>query len=310
MAVDTSVTEGLDPLSLAEAKRRPDWESWQKAIQEEIHSLVEARTWEVVEKLEGINVVGSKWVFCLKKDALGRIAQYKARLVAQGFSQVEGIDYFDTYAPVAKLASIRTILALAARLDLEIHQIDIKSAYLNGELNDNEKIYMRQPPGFPLPNATGKVLRLRKMIYGLKQSGRRWYQAFTKICSETLGLKRCDVDQAVFYWREGESLIVIAVHVDDCTIVATTLELMAKVKQSIGSCVEVVDMGPIHWLLGIEIVRDRERRTIAFSQKSYIESTLRRFNMDELKPLSTPMDPNANLSSAQSPTTLEEIGRM
>ncbi len=99
-------------------------------------------------------------------------------------------------------------------------------------------------------------------------------------------------------------------HVDDCTIVATTLELMAKVKRSIGSRIKVVDMGPIHWLLGIEIVRDREQHTIAFSQKSYIESTLRCFNIDELKPLSTPMDPNVNLSSARSPTTLEEIGHM
>ncbi len=253
MAADTSIAEGLDPLLLAEAKRRPDCESWKGAIEEEIHNLVDAGTWEIVEVPSDANVVGSKWVFQLKKDALGRVVRYKARLVTQGFSQVEGVDYFNTYAPVAKLASIRTILALTAWLNLEIHQIDIKGAYLNSKLTDDEKIYMCQPPGFPLPNAAGKVLCLRKTIYGLKQSGRRWYQKFMKICSETLGLQRCSVDQAVFYRHQGDSIIILAVHVDDCTIIASSIELVAEVKKKIGTHVEVVDMGPIHWLLGIKI---------------------------------------------------------
>ena len=106
--------------------------------------------------------------------------RHKARLVAQGFSQVEGVDYFDMYAPIVSLASLCIILALAAHMDLELHQIDIKGAYLNGKLTDDEQIYMCQPPGYPYPNTTGHVLQLRKMIYGLKQSGRCWYQKLTK----------------------------------------------------------------------------------------------------------------------------------
>jgi len=186
-----------------------------------------------------------------------------ARLVAQGFTQIEGVNYYDTYAPVAKLASFRTILAIAARLDLELHQIDIKGAYLNGELTPQEVIYMRQPPGFAYPNSTGQVFQLIKTIYGLKQSGRRWYQKFTDICEKHLRLTRCSVDQSVFYRREGDFIIVIAVHVDDCTIAASNMSLVEEVKRVLGEHVEVSDLGESHWLLGIEIRRDREAHTIS-----------------------------------------------
>ncbi len=241
---------------------------------------------------------------------LGRVVHYKARLIAQGYSQVEGVDYFDTYTPVAKLQSIQMILVLTACLNLEIHQIDIKGAYLNGTLTEDERIYMRQPPGFPLPNATGKVLCLCKMIYGLKQSGCRWYKAFTAICWETLRLKQCSVDQAVFYRQEGKDIIVIAVHIDDCTIAVTTMWLIAEVKEKIGTRVEVIDLGPIHWLLGIKVTWDCQKRILSLSQCAYIESIIRHFHLDDLKPISTPMDPHVKLSTAQSPTTLEEIAQM
>ena len=199
LVVDAGDIKPLEPKSLVEVKRRPEWPEWEKAINEELKTLEEASTWEISDLPEGADLVGSKWVFRIKKDASGRVVRYKARLVAQGFSQVEEVDYFDTYAPVAKLSSLRTILALAARLDLELDQIDIKGAYLNGELTDDEIIYMRQPPGYPYPNANGRVLRLRKTIYRLKQSSHRWYQKLTVICKETMGLTHCNVNQAVFY---------------------------------------------------------------------------------------------------------------
>ena len=152
MLTETAEAEALEPASLAEAKRRPDWPNWEQALAEELTTLHEAGTWEIVEPPPGVNIVGSKWVFKAKKDAEGNVARKKARLIAQGFSQIPGIDYFDTYAPVAQLASIQTILALAARNDMELHQIDIKGAYLNGKLNENEVIYMRQPPGYVSKN--------------------------------------------------------------------------------------------------------------------------------------------------------------
>ena len=160
-------------------------------------------------------------MFKAKKDAAGNVVRYKACLVAQGFSQVPRVDYFDTYASVARLASIRTILALAATEDLETGQIDIKGAYLNEELTDNEVIYMKQPPGYAVKGPNGKTLtaRLYKTLYGLKQAGRRWYQKLVEIMTK-LGFLRSEVDSAVFYRRDKllKLLIIILVHVDDCSI--------------------------------------------------------------------------------------------
>jgi hypothetical protein len=171
-AAVTGVSEALEPRSLAEAKRGADWPLWEKAIHEELATLQRAETWKLVDAPQGANVVGSKWVFRAKKDAAGNVVRYKARLVAQGFSQIPGIDYFDTFAPVARLSSIRTVLAFAAAENLETGQIDIKGAYLNGELTTKENIYMRQPPGYQQGTM---VCHLQKTLYGLKQSGRRWY---------------------------------------------------------------------------------------------------------------------------------------
>ena len=148
MLTKTAEAEVLKPSSLTEAKHHLDWADWEQALAEELSTLHEAGTWELVELLPGVNIVGSKWVFRAKKNAKGNIMCKKARLVAQGFSQIPGINYFDTYAPVACLASIQIILALAVHKGMEIHQIDIKGAYLNGKLNDNEVIYMQQPPGY------------------------------------------------------------------------------------------------------------------------------------------------------------------
>ena len=132
-----------------------------------------ASTWRLEEALPGANIIGCKWVLKAKKDAAGNVARYKARLVAQGFSQIGGVDYDDTYAPVAKLASTCAIIAMANHLDMELHQVDIKGAYLNGVLNEDEVLYMAHPPGYKVPGAGTRVLRLVKTLYGLKQSGRR-----------------------------------------------------------------------------------------------------------------------------------------
>jgi hypothetical protein len=231
LVAETSEVEAIEPRSLAEARRRPDWELWEKGIIEELALLKEAGTWELTTPPENANIVGSKWVFRAKKDAAGNVVRYKARLIAQGFSQVPGVDYFDTFAPVAKLASIRTVLALAASKDMEIHQIDIKGAYLNGELTDQETIYMAQPPGYHAQNSTGKVCRLRKTLYGLKQSGRRWYQKLVEIMTVHLAFSRCDVDQAVFFRRNGQGSMIVLVHVDDCTIAASLNNLSVISRQ-------------------------------------------------------------------------------
>jgi Reverse transcriptase (RNA-dependent DNA polymerase) len=143
----------------------------------------------------------------------------------QGFSQVLGVEYFDTFAPVAKLVLIGAVLAMATMQDMKLHQIDIKGAYLNGELTDQETIFMSQPPGYLVPDSTGKVFQLQKMLYGLKQSRRHWYQKLVEIMVK-MGFMHCDVDQAAFFQHDGCKLIVVLVHVDDCTIAATVIALI------------------------------------------------------------------------------------
>jgi hypothetical protein len=154
------------------------------------------------------------------------------------------------------------------------------------------------------------VCLLKKTLYGLKQSGRRWYQKLVKIMAEGLGFKRSDVDQAVFYKRERGLLIIVLVHVDDCTIAANRPQLIRKFKIEIAKHVEITDLGELHWILGIEVRRIRERRLLLLSQRSYIESILQRYGFEDAKPVSLPMDPSARLSSAQSPSTMEEFARM
>ena len=199
---------------------------------------------------------------------------------------------------------------MAADLDMELHQIDIKGAYLNGELTSRERIYMWQPPGYPSPDHPNSVCLLKKTLYGLKQSGRRWYQRLCEIMS-SIGFSRCDVDMAVFY-RHGDKgeLAIVLVHVDDCTIAATSTRLISEFKTGVAKQVEISDLGELHWLLGVEIHRDRAHHTLALSQRSYIASILRRYGFEDLKPVSIPMDVNIRLTSEQSPKTSAEIAAM
>ena len=295
--------EALEPSSLAEAKCQPNWLQWEQGICEELAMLNKAGILELVESPMGMNIIGSKWVFRAKKDATGNVVQYKACLVAQGFSQVPSVDYFNMYAPVAKLASICTVLTLAAHLDLELHQINIKGAYLNGELNNEETIYMRQPPGYTNPALPCHVCHLHKILYGLKQSGHCWYQKLVEILVKNLRFKLCEVDQAIVIKQSEKTLIIIVIHIDNCTIATSALSLIVELKVQIRNHVEITDLGKLHWLLGIEVMCNRKEWTIALSQWSYLESIIHHFGFDNLKPVLMPMEPHIKLTNAQSPST-------
>jgi Reverse transcriptase (RNA-dependent DNA polymerase) len=247
----------------------------------------------------------------VKKDAAGNIVQYKVQLVTQGFSQIGGVDYDDTHAPVTRLASLRAIIVMANCLHLNLHQVDIKGTYLNGVLNNNEVLYMQHLPGYKAPDAGTQVLRLVKMLYGLKQPGQQWYQKLTSIFT-SLGFKRCSVNKAIFFkvdMCKGE-LTITAVHVDDCTIATTCICLIEELKASLHQHVKVTDLGELHWMLSIEIKHDREASTIHLSQHAYIDAILHRYNFANLKPLSIPMDVQVRLSSKQAPTSVAECAIM
>jgi hypothetical protein len=227
--------------------------------------------------------------------------------VTQGFSQIDSVDYDDTYTPVAQLPSSRAIIAMANHLSLELHQVDIKGVYLNGELNDNEVLYMHHPPGYKPRNAGTCVLRLRKTLYGLKQSGRCWYQKLSRTFV-SLKFSKCSVNQAIFYKqnKSKNKVTVIMVHVDDCTITASNICLIEKFKAGLCEHIEVTDLSKLHWMLGMEIKQDHEANIVHLSQRAYINSILHRYNFDKLKPLSAPMDPSIQLMSDQSPMTTAE----
>ena len=195
---------------------------------------------------------------------------------------------------------------MAAVKDYEIHQIDIKGAYLNGKLTSEETIFMNQPPGYAAASLETKVCHLLKTLYGLKQSRQRWYQYLVKIM-KLLWFLQCEVDQAMFYRRKGTDLVIVLVHVNDCTIVATSKLLIDGFKNAIAKQVEISDLGELHWILGIEVHHECKNKRILFSQRAYLDSILHCYGLDELKPILLPMETSIWLTSAQSPSTTEEI---
>ena len=233
--------------------------------------------------------------------------RYKARLVAQGYTQAPGVDFHDTFAPVAKLTSNRVILALAACNDWEIQQMDVKDAYLNAPID--EVIYMQQPLGFLEKGKETYVCLLQKSLYGLRQAGHLWYERLLKALMK-FGFMQCRVEHCVFYKHVNGGLVIVVVAVDDLTLVASSTKLMQATKLQFKTEFEMSDDGEIHWLLGIEIKRDRAAHTISLSQRAYIDSLLSPYNLEDAKPVAIPMDPGLVLSISQCPATADEIRQM
>jgi transposase InsO family protein len=304
----TTTDISSDPKSLAEARARADWPSWKAAMDKEIATLEAAKTWTTVPQPQGRNIVGSKWVFCIKRKSNGSVDKYKARLVARGFTQIYGVDYFDTYSPVAKMASFRLILAMAARYDWDVESFDFNGAYLNGTLSDDEEIYMKEPPGYETQGERS-VKRLQKSLYGLKQAGRKWYEALSHALAD-LGFCATSADPGVFFAKIGDHILILAIHVDDCALTGSSPPLIAEYKRKFNACYTLTDLGPIHWFLGIKITRDRHAHTISLSQTSYIDSIIARFNLEDAKSFSTPMIPGVNYSRLESPSDATEAAHM
>ena len=186
---------------------------------------------------------------------------------------------------------------------------DFHSAFLNGELDVDEDIYMEQPPHHAVKNPNIFVVKLHKSLYGLKQAGKKWYNSLSRSLAD-IGFQKSEADPAVFYAHVDNDIIVLAIHVDDCTITGSSESLQNQFKARIGEKFKLTDLGPISWLLGFAITRDRAARTITLSQRAYIETILRRFNFEDCKPLAMPMDPNTQLSKDQSPTSVKEKAEM
>nr|KAJ0189684.1 hypothetical protein LSAT_V11C800438810 [Lactuca sativa] len=216
-----------DPKTFTKAMMSRDAPLWKEAINDEMDSIMGNGTWELADLPKGRRPIGSKWIFKKKYHPDGSISAYKARLVAKGYRQREGIDYFDTYAPVARISSIRTLIAISALKGLYIHQMDVKTAFLNGYLK--EEIYLEQPEGFVIPGQENKVCRLVKSLYGLKQAPKQWHERFDTTVT-AFGFQHNSADRCIYSKHTSDYILVICLYVDDMLIIGTHLEAVAQLE--------------------------------------------------------------------------------
>ena len=280
-----------EPQTYKEAVSCPEGPLWKEAIKSEVDSILQNHTWELVDLPPGSKPLGYKWIFKRKMKADGSIDKYKARLVIKGYRQKEGLDYFDTYSPVSRITSIRMIIAIAALRNLEIHQMDVKTAFLNGDLD--EEIYMEQPEGFSTPGKEGKVCRLVRSLYGLKQAPKQWHEKFDNVVLSS-GFKINECDKCVYVKDTAEGYVILCLYVDDMIIVGSNDKVIKSTKDMLNSKFDMKDMGLADVILGVKITRTSDG--IALSQTHYIDKILAKFNKSDTNVARTPVDVNLHLS--------------
>ena len=279
----------VEPKKVFEALEDSDWVD---AMHEELNNFKRNKVWTLVEKpKECRNVIGTKWIFKNKQDEFGNIVRNKARLVAQGFSQVEGIDFGETYAPVARLESIRILLAYASHHNFKLQQMDVKSAFLNGPLH--EEVYVKQPPGFEDLNFPNHVYKLDKALYGLKQAPRAWYEHLKELLVDR-GFDVGLIDPTLFTKRVNGELFVCQLYVDDIIFGSTNKAFNDEFSKLMTDRFEMSMMGEMKFFLGFEIKQLREGTFI--NQAKYLQDMLKRFKMTELKGVATPMVTKCHLA--------------
>ena len=265
---------------------------WELAMDDEYKSLMDNKTWHLTTLPQGRTALRGKWVYALKRGPDGKVVRYKARWVVRGFEQREGLDYNETFASVVKPMSYKAILAIAAAMDWDLEQMDVKTAFLYGEVE--EEIYVEQPTGYG-KGQEGKVCRLNKALYGLKQSPRVWYNTFASFI-KTIGFEPLDADSSVFI--DTPSGTIVALYVDDLLITGPNKQDIQRVKDALNSHFHMTDLGPCCYWLGMSITRNRQQRVLRLGQRAYIEKIVRDFGLWECKTTATPMEASLHLESA------------
>lgn len=296
-----------DPQTLEEAIKDRDAALWKEALNDEMDSIMGNNTWELVDLPPGWKPIKCRFIFRRKRRVDGSIEKYKVRLVAKGFTQKQGIDYFDTYSPVARIATIRLLIAIAAIHKLYIHQMDVKTAFLNGELD--EEIYMEQPEGFATPGQEKKVCKLLKSLYGLKQAPMQWHKKFDQVILAD-GFKINESDKCVYTkFNASGNGVIICLYVDDMLIFGTDMVQVQLTKDFLSSKFNMKDLGEADVILGIQIIRNKE--SIEITQSGYIEKILKKFNHFDCTPASTPLYPSLELvKNTGSPVSQLEYSRL
>lgn len=277
-----------DPTCFNEAKGRDEW---CKAMKEEIKAIERNQTWELVDRPTNHNIIGLKWIYKTKFHADGSIQKHKARLVAKGYAQKEGIDYLETFSPVARFETIRAVIAVAAQMRWPIYQFDVKTAFLNGELK--EDVYVTQPEGFVISGQDEKVYKLRKALYGLKQAPRAWYSKLDAYFCQNK-FEKSPNEPTLYLKRQGiNETLIVCVYVDDIIYTGSSCSLVEEFKQSMMQNFEMSDLGLLHYFLGLEIKQSADG--IFISQVNYAANLLKRFHMQNCKVSSTPLNVNEKL---------------
>ena len=284
------------PPSYSRAVTDKDADQWQLAMESEMSSMKDNDVFEVVPLPKGKKVVGSRWVFSIKDNPDGAVI-HKARFVAKGFSQVEGSDYTDTYSPTAKMETVRMLMQFAIENDMVVQQLDVKTAYLNAPIDC--EVYVKQPQGFevqPRENSAVLVWKLKKSLYGLKQSGRNWNIVLSHFFNSK-GFTQSKVDPCLFVRLDNSGKVYIVVWVDDI-IVAGTTEIVTQIKDILKTRFKMTDLGNISYFLGIEFHQSAGQ--ITMSQSHYLKGVLKRYNMENCKPRSTPSEANLDVYASES----------
>ena len=295
------LTDVGEPETYQEATSVDEKKQWLKAMEEEMESLRENHTYDLVKLPQGKKALKNRWVYRLKIENASSQPRFKARLVVKGYGQKKGIDFEEIFSPVVKMPSIRVALGLAACLNLEIEQLDVKTAFLHGDLD--EEIYMEQPEGFKVRGKEQLVCKLKKSLYGLKQAPRQWYRKFDSFMVSR-GYSRTSSDHCVFVKRySNDDFIILLLYVDDMLIIGHDTSKIAELKGELSKSFAMKDLGAAKKILGMKISRDRKNGKLWLSQEDYIEKVLEKFNMSKAKSVCSPLAGHFKLNSEQCPTS-------
>jgi hypothetical protein len=268
--------------------------------------MKDLKTHSLVLLPEGRKAIGSRWVFSLKTDEDSNITRHKVHFVAQGYTQVEGINYTETFVTVAKYDTVQILLALAAKFDLELDQMDVRTAFLNAELK--EDIYLKQHAGCEDPEHPNWVWKLEKALYGLKQASYEQNQTLNEyLWKEGFRFVRSEADHSLYVLHEGSKVIWFVVYVNDMLTALNSHDYLNSFKTRLKQHFDLTDMGPARHFLGMHIMCNHKKHTLSVSQKTYLEKILENAGMSQCNPVGTPMTPRVALQKATHTPTNDEV---
>ncbi|PWA84621.1 ribonuclease H-like domain, Reverse transcriptase, RNA-dependent DNA polymerase [Artemisia annua] len=276
-----------EPKNIAQALTQ---ESWVEAMQEELLQFKLQEVWVLCDLPDGKKVIGTRWVFRVKRDERGNVIKKKARLVAQGYRQEEGVDYDEVFAPVARIEAIRLFLAFASYMKFPVYQMDVKSAFLYGKIT--EEVYVKQPPGFEDPEHPNKVYKVVKALYGLHQAPRAWYERLSTFLLQH-GYRRGAIDKTLFIKRDKKDIMLVQVYVDDIIFGATKQSMVKEFEQLMQKEFQMSSMGELTFFLGLQV--KQSSIGIFISQDKYVTDILKKFILNTIKPVTTPIKSSNSL---------------